>query len=114
MGAKSFFEVGAGGDLSQAFWNAATAASRQFEFDSYTGTISEKYKAQEFAPPEQIKAVEFACDLESACWRMPFDGTKYVDSAFWSALDCYSDKWGPAVAIPVCAEVWIICGLASF
>lgn len=86
MGAATFIEYEQGNNVSEAFSEATAQARYKYGHDGYTGTLAEKgdYQVVPGGPvPEQ--------------------------AAYWTAeklLDDprYSDKWGPAYAIPVIAE----------
>ena len=136
MGAADFDSRATGKTVDEAFRTARDAAAWEYGHGGYTGTIAEKGTFVEFVPPEgvPVEDVIYAISQGRGSVRRRPDGTweDYVPPApewahrlkeksptwgkhnAWKyALEIYSDKWGPALAIRTGPNEWVFFGVAS-
>lgn len=124
MGAEVFSCVGDGKTVEEAFHNAREEAFYWFGHSGYTGTIAEKESYIVFDHEGVLTLAEAEIIEEKFnTYSMPsMKGepnpladlmAKYGEDTIMEVFDCYDDKWGPAVAIPLKNDQWFFCGWAS-
>jgi hypothetical protein len=95
MGAYTFYTLGTGPTLAEAFRVAVADAAYEHGHGGYTGTLAEKDEVVEIP-------AETSVTPEKQAEQLVQDDDARI-----------SDKWGPAGAIKVAENEWLFFGLAS-
>ena len=103
MGADTFFHVGKGKTVKEAFSNAVEEARYDHGHGGYTGTIAEKSSYVEIQIP-----IDFQKDEPNRERAI-----SYADHLINNDDPRIDDKWGPAGAIKLNENSWIFVGWAS-
>ena len=129
MGAVNFFQIAIGKDADTAFRTAKGEAQYDFGHAGYTGTIAEKHSFIIYDAPPNMSAFKYAEMIENGNCNLFKIDPMYADT-LKRAIDCFDDKWGASVCIPLIGKelkeykqahglektrkkVFIFCGMAS-
>jgi len=95
MGGNTFYQIGKGRTVEEAFRNAVEQAQYENGHGGYTGTLAEKHSYVVITLPEGIEARDYA--------------TLLIDKDD----ERIEDKWGPAGALPIGLFEWLFFGWAN-
>lgn len=121
MGAEIFRTRATGSTLDDAFTAARDQARYEHGHGGYSGTIAEKDDVIEIAVPGGVTPAAFAAMVYAALedfygWQAEReewdDLPAEVVTAVRKAAVAADNKWGPAVAIPLAPDRWVIMGWA--
>jgi hypothetical protein len=102
MGADTFRVTARAKSAKEAFDMLYDKAKYDHGHAGYTGTIAEKPGFRIFETPEGMTPKEFIQAIES-------DKFAYDEKV----MECYDDKWAPAVCVQVGEDLWTFLGWAS-
>lgn len=120
MGGCSFEYVQKGKSAQDAFTIAVEQMIWEYGHSGYSGTLKEKSGFIEFKPssPMTEKDVDELLQLFfGAHWENNQEDTAKIEKYFGvktkQLLKTYSEKWGPAICIPVEDNKYYFAGIAS-